>query len=115
MTPEQGYDAAKFQRPGIKIVMGPHAAKESPISPLSHWAISKLPGHASWSDRDLQAKLGFLPSMWAQCFACIAQAFRHDVTVEEWKWLHGSATLSDAIEWSVRIVIKWIEQKEQTQ
>ena len=33
MTPEQGYDLAQLQRPGVKIVMGPYQAREERISP----------------------------------------------------------------------------------
>ena len=33
MTPEEGYRLAQFQRPGIKIVMGPTEAREDRIAP----------------------------------------------------------------------------------
>jgi hypothetical protein len=35
MTPEEGYRLAQYQRPGVKIIMGPTEAREEWIKPLS--------------------------------------------------------------------------------
>ena len=102
MTPEEGYAASRYQRPGIKIIMGPEASREAPIVALSEWAIAKLSGDASWSDRDLRLRLGFVPSLWAKLFALVAEQNGHKATDDEWKWLHGKATLVDAGKWSER-------------
>ena len=99
MTPEEGYERAKYMRPGVRIVMGPHCAVEMDVLPLSEYATRNLPGDKSWHDRDLRLSLGFLPSMWAKRFAFLAQNMGHDVTRHEWVWLHGPASLDKAMKW----------------
>lgn len=50
MTPEEGYDLAKFQRPGRKIVMGPDAARDEPIRALHWWENRITTWPQSWAD-----------------------------------------------------------------
>lgn len=102
MTPEQGYDLADFQRPGYTIVMGPTEAREEMTQPVSSFELDKMQGEYLWADYVLRRRLGFLPSLWSKImvvrFRCVID---RDVTDDEWRWLHGPATL-EAVE-------KWIE------
>ena len=41
MTCEEGYRLAQYQRPGVKIIMGPTEAREEWIEPLSPYEIWK--------------------------------------------------------------------------
>jgi len=111
MTPEQGYELAKFQRPGVKIVMGPTDAVEVEVTPMSFLDLRDLPGDANWFDRDMRAWLGFVPSLWATFFATVAGALGHFVTKEEWEWLDGrNSSLDKARKWINDIT----ESKEDT-
>ena len=99
ITPEEGYYLAKYQRPGRKIVMGPHAARDDKIAPLTRQHMSALPGFWSFYDYDTNARLSFVPSFWSKCFAFAAITQGRVVTDDEWRWLHGKASLSDARAW----------------
>lgn len=99
MTPDQAMAMARFQRPGVKLVVGPTKAREEPVAPLRRQALHALPGDYSWRSRDLRLRLGFLPSLWAMFFAEIAQSVGHTVTDAEWRWLHGPACLNEARAW----------------
>lgn len=52
MTPEEGYELARKQRPGVKIVMGPTEAREERMEPVNNMTRLKwyldLPGDSSW-------------------------------------------------------------------
>ena len=41
MTCEEGYRLAQYQRPGVKIIMGPTDAREEWIKPLSPYEVWK--------------------------------------------------------------------------
>lgn len=99
MTRTPRPDNPPFQRPGIKLIVGPESAREEWVSPVPMERAAHLPGDASWKARDLRLRLGFSPSLWAQGFACAAEAFGHALTNGEWAWLHGTATLVEAHEW----------------
>ncbi len=100
MTPEQGYDLAKFQRPGVKIVMGATGAREEKMAPVNYQVLRKLPGDWSWVEYDLRKRLGFLPSLWARMYGLAAEQLGHMTTDAEWKWLSGpSSSLQTADAW----------------
>ncbi len=99
MTPECAYELARYARPGVKIVMGATEAREEQIRPLDVSQLSKLPGDSTWFAYLIRQRLGFVPSEWAKIFACQASALGHDVTDNEWHWLHGPATLTQARAW----------------
>lgn len=99
MTPEHGYQLAQFQRPGVVIVMGAENARERLVRPLSQSKIQALPGDHSFWERDMRARLGFVPSLFAHRFAAAAELLGHSATDEEWRWLDGPASLKDARAW----------------
>lgn len=53
MTPEEAYTLARYQRPGVRLIVGPTAAREDHITPLNPHVLSRLPGHPSWVDYDV--------------------------------------------------------------
>jgi len=99
MSPDKGHDLAAFQRPGIRIIMGAQDCREEWIKPLGHNDLKKLPGDWSWEVRRLRLMLGFVPSLWAQLFGGMASLLGHDVSVEDWRWLNGPASILDARAW----------------
>jgi len=78
---EEGYRRARAQRPGRRIVMGPEAARDLPVRPLSRRDIAALPGPASWLERDC----GHPISLWVLAFAQAHAA------------LHGRKTTPDDV------------------
>lgn len=110
MTPEEGYELARHHRPGFKVIMGPCEARCESISTLSEYKLHRLPGHISWQHYDLFQLLGFIPSSWAQLFAKLAGQINHHVTLQEWVWLHGPATLDDAFNWLAHLVTSDLNQ-----
>lgn len=99
MTPEEGYNLARYQLTGKKVIMGPTDSKIVDTKPLSNLKLHKLPGDFSWIDRELRLRLGFVPSLWTKSFACAAMMEGHNVTYEEWIWLQGKSTLIEARKW----------------
>jgi hypothetical protein len=97
MTPDDALSLAQYQRPGVRIVVGATSAKELPVTPLG--SLHHLPGDNSWRERDLRLRLGFVPSLWAMAFANSVEAAGGIVTDDEWRWLHGPATLGAARAW----------------
>ena len=81
MTPEQGYHLARFQRPGVKIVMGSYEAREERIAPRGYGPYTRAYGEggaapvpvadtaASWFEYDCARMVGRTRlSMWAVMF-----------------------------------------------
>jgi hypothetical protein len=98
MTPDQAMQLARFQVPGVKVVVGPTAVRIERIAPLSPVRLDELPGDHSWHERDLRLRLGFVPSAWAQSFGGAASRhFGHDVTDAEWRWLHGQQSSLETV------------------
>jgi hypothetical protein len=104
MTSDQAYELAKFQRVGVVLIVGAEYAYEKQIEPISRNELSKMKGDLSWSDRELRLRLGYLPSDWAKCFAGVAHELDHEVSDDEYHWLHGAASLKDARAWIDNII-----------
>jgi hypothetical protein len=96
-------ELARFQRPGVILIVGPTEAREDVLRPLNPWQISKLPGDSSFARRDLRLRLQFMPGMFACFFAGKAAKLGYDATNEEWVWLNGRASLEDACRWLSQI------------
>lgn len=108
MTPEQGYHLAKFQRPGVVIVMGPLEAREKRTAPI-HWCdYLGLPGERSLEEYALRRWPDLITFSMAVLAAEIAEKLGHAVTDAEWRWLHGPASRKATYEWikSIRIGAK---------
>ena len=98
MTPEEGYELAKKQRPGVKIVMGPTKAREERMAPVNimtclKWALS-LPGDTSWWAYDVRKVCGgWLPHSFALSAGwCAETIVQRPLTRADWEHLHnGSA------------------------
>ncbi len=50
MTPEEGYELAKKQRPGVKIVMGPTDCRDEWMEPINYVDMRAIRGPGSWDD-----------------------------------------------------------------
>lgn len=61
MNIEEGYDLAKKQRPGVKIVMGPESCYEKFIDPLYYSDSGMLKGSCSFYEYDVNKMCGFIP------------------------------------------------------
>lgn len=94
MTPQQGYDAAKRNLVGYKVVMGAEEAKLVKLAPVS---LAGLHGPASW----LEIEYGMSLSAWAARFIQKARDNGRVVTKKEAEWLNGPASLVDAQKWLV--------------
>ena len=103
MTPEAALELAKYQRPGVVLQVGPTEAKEARIRPLSDQRLRALPGDATWLDRHLRLRLGYVPSAWAkQAAKWMTLAARRRITDDEWRWLAHPQTGIAAVEaWCV--------------
>lgn len=99
MTPDDALHLAQYQRPGVRLVVGANSAEERPVTPLR--SLRHLPGDETWKERDLRRRLGFVPSLWAMAFADEVEAAGGIVTDDDWRWLHGSATLDAARAWAI--------------
>lgn len=71
LAPDAALALAQFQRPGVRLVVGPTDAREEPLQPLPwqprDWRKSEP---ETWWQYDLRARLGFIPSPWTMNFAC---------------------------------------------
>lgn len=106
MTPEEGYRLARYQRPGVVIFMGPDEAEERAVFPLSADTINRLPGDPSLWARNMRTRLGFVPCPWVLMFATQAKVQAgHNVSNDEWRWLHGPATLIEARAWLKSLIL----------
>jgi hypothetical protein len=99
VKPEEALHLAKYQRPGVKLVVGATDAYELPISRLPIFDLMQLPGESNWPDYWLRRRLGYLPSLWARCFGADAEYLGHSVTDKEYAWLNGTAGLIEARHW----------------
>lgn len=54
LTPEEGYRRAEFQRPGVRIIMGPTQSREEKIAQVNAWVI--FAGPQTWRQYDLMLK-----------------------------------------------------------
>ena len=98
VTPEEGYALAKFETPGVYIVMGLHSATVRQIKP----ATNLLP-RKTWLGYDL----GFEPSHWCLLFINSAKLMEYIPTREDYIWLSSSvSSLSDARNWLNQIYNK---------
>jgi hypothetical protein len=103
LTVEEGYRRAAYQRSGVRIVMGAVEAREERVAALAQHTLKDLPGDWTWANRALCVRLGFLPCAWARAFGALAEGIGHCVSEEEWKWLHGPATLVQARAWLIDV------------
>jgi hypothetical protein len=100
MTPQEGYELAKYQRPGFKVVMGPDRAKSQRISAIPMEDLKDLPGFHSWLWYDAYRLYGFVPSGWAMNFLVVAISRDHLPTQEEMEWLHSPrCSLKNVRDW----------------
>lgn len=98
MTPEEGYELAKKQRPGVKIVMGPTEAREERMDPVNimtrlKWYLD-LPGDTSWWAYGVRKVCGgWLPHSIALGTGAWVEAItQRPLTRADWEILHnGSA------------------------
>ena len=112
MTPEQGYEHAKRQTPGCKVVMGPTAARIAPVPPISNMEYYKLPGPCSYWEYTVIKEIGYIPSAWSKTCALVAMDLGHVMQIGEWNWLNEPSTgLKDVINW-IDAIIKGKEGTE---
>lgn len=64
MTPDQAYDLARYQRPGVRLIVGATEAREEPVKPLDWRQMKDLPGDRSWFDHDIRKLIGRPLSLW---------------------------------------------------
>jgi hypothetical protein len=103
MTADEALAFAEFQRPGVKLVVGPELAREEPITRLSNYHLYFLPGDSTWTARDFWKLLGFVPSLWAQQCAAMGAASGIDVSdAAVWRWLTKRST-------GIRDVEAWVD------
>ena len=104
MTPEQALDLAKFQRPGVRLIVGPTEAREVRTEPRDVPTNWRAPQPATWLEYDLRRRLGFIPSAWAMFFAAQYERITGKQPSDaEWLWLHRNdgqgASLNDVRGW----------------
>lgn len=105
MDVDEAMRLSRFQRPGVRLVVGPVGAREEVMKPLPNYKLRLLPGDFSWQARALRLRLGYLPSPWARFFAMEAGRWGHLLTAEEFRWLHGrSCSLEEAQSWVLKII-----------
>ena len=113
MTPEEAYELAKYQRPGIRLLVGATVACEAIMAPLDPTLdLFPLHGYSSWEDYDLAARLGNAPSLFVTSFARAAYGDPRKASDDELRYLQG-ASLDAARQWLDAIRAK-AEQGEQS-
>jgi len=100
MTPEQGYEAARYALVGHVVSMGAECSKmirvDESISQRANERLAQKFPFSTWDQYDWWRRLGFVPSMWALCFASGVS----DVSDDEMRWLHSYKTsLAEAVAW----------------
>lgn len=98
MTPEEGYELARKQRPGVKIVMGPTEAREERMEPVNimtrlKWYLD-LPGDSSWWAYGVRKVCGGkLPHGIALGTGALVEALlRRPLTRAEWEHLNDGTS-----------------------
>lgn len=117
MTPEEGYDLAKFQRPGRMIIMGPESAYDVQMPSADDqpiWVKNTLgikdpsaypPHHWSFWAYDMFHELGWVPSLWARGVADnMARLTGIPTDADRYRWLRKPST-------GLREVAEWIRER----
>lgn len=83
---------AKYQRPGVRLIVGPTEAIETRVEPVKSYILYKLPGPSSFFERDVVKLCGFKPHMLAMCNGYrLQRLIKRKLTVQEWKILHDKS------------------------
>ena len=98
MTPEQAYDLAKFQSPGVVLVVGATEAIERQMTALPMRELDRLSGDWTWLDYDMRKRLGFVPRYIARKVASIAMGDARKASDADLAFLH-KCTREQRIEW----------------
>lgn len=92
MTPDRACELAQYQRPGVKLVVGPTEAREEVVKPLWYWHVWQLPGDASWWHRDARLRLGFEPHPVGEMIGRMIEETTGDMlSVEDWMTLQNGS------------------------
>lgn len=103
---KDGYEAAKHNLVGYKIVMGVDDWRIEKLEPISTDQYKKLPFQSSFFMYWLVKRLGYQPSVWAVMYAGIADYFGYIASEEEWAWLHGSSCSRNSAQGWLSNIIK---------
>ena len=104
MTADEAMRLAAFQRPGVRLIVGPTEAREERTEARALPADWRDSQPTSWREYDLRRRLGFIPSLWAFGWADAYKGITgREPTDAEWVWLHRrdgqGASLQDARAW----------------